>query len=438
LHFIVAHQYAVVNYYLKGIYNIMKIAAIIAEYNPFHKGHEYHVTKTREITGATHVVAVMSGNFTQRGDIAILPKHTRAEAALKSGVDLVTELPVAFALSSAEQFATGAVAILNALFANHAENHAENHEGIVLSFGSECGDVELLKEAAGAVHYAQTTDEFFAAMRAGKSYPAALQSAVETFYTDDVTDVLTHPNNTLAVEYIKALNESGSSIQPFTVRRIGAGHDCLNSANSPDSELCGGILCASQIRKMMSAGEDVTGFVPTSDLRPPTSEFAALHRLEAAILAKLRMMSAKEIKRAPNVTGGLENRIYKAARAAKSLPELYFLAKTKRYTLARIRRAVLCCFLGITQSDVKLMPQYVRILGMNDRGRELLGVLGKGCPLPVDTSLAALAKKSDSANRQAMLEGRCTDVYGLAFAERRVCGRDFTTPHIYTGEAAQE
>jgi predicted nucleotidyltransferase len=372
----------------------MKTAAIIAEYNPFHDGHRYHIEQTREITGASHVVAVMSGNFTQRGDAAIFPKHKRAEMALSGGADLVIELPAAFALSSAEQFAQGAVTLLNALGCVE-----------VLSFGSESGDIESLKEAAGAVHYAQTTDEFFEAMKKGKSYPAALQSAVQEYYTDDIVDVLTSPNNTLAVEYLKALNETGSCIKPFTVKRIGAAHDDRNPAptNFP---------CACQIRKIMLEKGSEAG-----------EACADIQRLETAILAKLRMMTANQIKKAPNVQGGLENRIFKAARAARSLNELYFLSKTKRYTLARIRRAVLCCFLGITHGDVKLMPQYVRILGMNSKGRQ---VLGRECSLPMDTSLAALMKKSDGCKRQALLEDRCTNIYGLAFEKKLVCGRDFT------------
>ncbi|MCL2036390.1 MAG: nucleotidyltransferase family protein [Oscillospiraceae bacterium] len=385
----------------------MKTAAIIAEYNPFHDGHRYHIEQTRSLTGATHVVIVMSGNFTQRGDVAILPKHTRAKAALQNGADLVVELPVAFALSSAEQFATGAVTILNKL-------------GCVdlLSFGSECGDTEILKDAAGAVHYAQTTDEFFAAMKSGKTYPAALQSAVEKYYTDDVVGVLTGANNTLAVEYIKALNESGSSIQPFTVKRIGAGHDehilPCNESLDLHGKAAIGIKSASQIRKeLLQCEKD-----------GKSGDYADILRLETAILAKLRLMSPNQIKRAPNVHGGLENRIFKAARAARSLSELYFLSKMKRYTLARIRRAVLCCFLGINVGDVKIGPQYIRILGMNSRGREILGAADESAV--IDSSLATLMKKSDLAKRQALLEERCTNIYSLAFEKRRVCGKEFT------------
>ncbi|MCL1832636.1 MAG: nucleotidyltransferase family protein [Oscillospiraceae bacterium] len=387
----------------------MKTAAIIAEYNPFHNGHKHHIEQTRALTGATHVVVAMSGNFTQRGDVAIIDKYARAQAALLNGADLVAEIPAAFVLSSAEQFATGAVTLLNALGCVD-----------VLSFGSECGDAKLLEEAAGAVHYATQTDEFYGAMRRGKSYPAALQSAVEAYYTDDVVDVLAHPNNTLAVEYIKAINESGSSMKPFTIPRKDAEHDQIKQDYTD-------IVSASQLRALLLEGKVTDSLTPMN--LDDVHDFADVRRLETAILAKLRTMSPKDIKKAPGITGGLENRIFRAARGARTLPELYFLAKTKRYTLARIRRAVMCCFLGITLSDVKLGVQYVRILGMNERGRELLGEC-KSCPLPIDTSLAALMKKSDKAAHQARLEDRCTNVYGLAFEKPRLCGRDFTEKPI--------
>ena len=395
----------------------MKISAIIAEYNPFHNGHKYHIEETRRLTGASHVLVVMSGNFTQRGDLAIVPKHRRAESALLNGADLVIELPVAFALSSAEQFASGAVTLLNAVCGEIPDT--------VLSFGSESGDIDLLSESAGAVQYALTTDEFYAAMKRGKTYPAALQYAVEKYYTDDIVEVLTTPNNTLAVEYLKALSESGSSIKPFTITRSESSHDEHRSDYKD-------IVSASQLRKMLLDGNDVSMLTPMnfdeSD-RGNGVDLADISRLETAILAKMRGLSEKDIKKSPNVNGGLENRIFKAARAARNLSELYFLSKTKRYTLARIRRAVLCCFLGITESDVKLNPQYVRILGMNDRGKEILAHSEK-CPFPIDTSLSALMNKSDECKRQAVLEDRCTNVYSLAFENRLICGKEFTEKPI--------
>jgi predicted nucleotidyltransferase len=183
-----------------------------------------------------------------------------------------------------------------------------------------------------------------------------------------------------------------------------------------------------QIRSYLLSGNDVAAFTPM-DLGDENHNLADIRRLEVAVLARLRTMSPKEMQKAPNVQGGLENRLYKAAKAARSLSELYFLTKTKRYTLARIRRAVMCCFLGITHSDVKLKPQYLRVLAMNETGKAILSS-AKESTLPIDTSLAALAKKSEGAARQALLEDRCTNVYGLALEKRRVCGHEFTEKFV--------
>lgn len=384
----------------------MNVCGIVCEYNPFHNGHRHHIEQTRESFGATHIVGVMSGNFTQRGDAAIVDKYKRAETALKNGVDLVIELPVAFSLASAEQFAQGAVFLLNSLGCVN-----------MISFGSECGNINQLKEAAGAVCFARESDELTSYMSKGMSYPAALQKAIGRFYTDDVIETLATPNNTLAVEYIKALDELASPIKPVTVRRKAAGHD---SDVSADPE----IASASQIRKLLQAGEDISVLAPECDF----SNIASLANLETAILSKLRFMSKSDIEKTPNVLTGLENRIYKAVRVSTSLNELLFLIKTKRYTLARIRRIVLSAYLGITKNDLKNNPSYVRILGMNGRGKEILAAAQ--CELPIDTSLAQLAKKSDIAMKQAKLEERCDNQYALALSKKQVCGLDYTAKPV--------
>lgn len=386
----------------------MNVCGIVCEYNPFHNGHKYHIQQTRENFGATHIVGVMSGNFTQRGDIAIVDKYKRTETALKNGVDLVIELPVAFSLSSAEQFAQSAVFLLNSLGCVN-----------MLSFGSECGNIDQLKEAAGAVCYARESDELTNYMKNGMSYPAALQKAIEKFYTEDVIETLAAPNNTLAVEYIKALDELASPIKPVTVKRKSAGHD---AEETTDPE----IASASQLRKLLQAGEDISAFAPDCDF----SNIASLSNLEIAILSKLRSMSKSEVEKTPNVLIGLENRIYKAARVSTNMNELLFLIKTKRYTLARIRRIVLSAYLGITKNDLKNSPSYVRILGMNSKGKEILAAAK--CELPIDTSLAQLAKKSDIAAKQAKLEERCDNQYALALSKRQVCGIDYTAKPIIT------
>ena len=384
----------------------MNVCGIICEYNPFHNGHKYHIRQTREKFGATHIVGIMSGNFTQRGDVAIVDKYKRTETALKNGVDLVIELPVAFSLSSAEQFAQGAVFLLNSLGCVN-----------MLSFGSECGNMGQLKEAAGAVCFARESDELTNYMKNGMSYPAALQKAIDKFYTEDVVETLAVPNNTLAVEYLKALDEFASPIKPVTIKRKSAGHD---SESSADPE----IASASQIRRLLQAGEDISAFVPNCDF----SNIASLTNLETAILSKLRYMTKKEIEKTPNVLTGLDNRIYKAVRVSTNLNELLFLIKTKRYTLSRIRRIVLSAYLGITKNDLKNNPSYVRILGMNSRGKEILAAAE--CKLPIDTSLAQLAKKSDAAMKQAKLEERCDNQFALALEKRQVCGLDYTAKPV--------
>ena len=383
----------------------MKTCGIIAEYNPFHNGHKFQIEETKRRFGATHIVAVMSGNFTQRGDVAIYDKYKRAEIALKNGVDLVIELPVAYALASAEQFALGAVSLLNSL-------------GCVdmLSFGSECGDIELLHETAGAVIYAQNHDDFFRFMRGGDTFPVALQKTIEKYYESDIINTLTEPNNTLAVEYLKAMDELGCIFEPVTIGRTGAAHD--------GEETTENIASASKIRRMILSGEDVSAYVPEL----PEADVADIRRLETAILAKLRTMSCKEIEKAPNVLMGLENRIYKAARVSSNLAELYMLIKTKRYTLARIRRIVLACFLGIKKADLKNDPSYIRILGMNGKGREILAAAD--CKIPMDTSLKGLAAAGVVQKRQAGLEESAGNMYALAFEKNKPCGLDYTTKPI--------
>lgn len=383
----------------------MKIAGIICEYNPFHNGHAYHIQQTKEKFGATHIAAVMSGNFTQRGDVAITDKWKRAEAALKGGADLVIELPVAYALGSAEQFAYGAVSLLNSL-------------GCVdlLSFGSECGDIEMLGEVVGAVQYAVQTEEFFTFMRNGDTYPVALRKAIEKYYTDDVIETLATPNNTLGIEYMKQLDSFGSSIKPVTIKRFGASHD--------SDKLKDNTASASQLRKMIAERQDVSAFMPEMAI----TDYADIGRLETAILAKLRTMSLEELEQTPNVLMGLENRIHKAARIAPTLNDLLFLIKTKRYTMARLRRIILCAFLGITKNDLKNPPSYVRILGMNSKGKEILSKAD--CNIPIDTSLMALLKKGELQRKQALLEEKCDNIYALAFEKRLPCGIDFTAKPI--------
>ncbi|MCH5203315.1 MAG: nucleotidyltransferase family protein [Oscillospiraceae bacterium] len=389
----------------------MNTAAIIAEYNPFHNGHRYHIEQTRK-AGATHIVSIMSGNFVQRGDLAIFDKYARTKTALDNGVDLVIELPARYSLMSAEGFARGAVGIISAL------NCVD-----MLSFGSECGDISALKEASAAIEYCIHSSKFDEQIQRGQSYPAALQKALREYYTEDVSEIIQSPNNTLAIEYLSALDNIGSRIKPFTITRTAA-HD---SDISKSDEEYGELTSASAIRRKIRNNEDYSAFAPV--VEAPTAD---LPRLECAVLAKLRMLSPDDFEQIYDCINGLGNRLYKASRAARSLDELYFLAKNKSVTLARVRRAVLCAFLGITKTISAAPPAYIHVLGMNERGKEILAAANSS--IPVDTSLRALSKTSPAAHKQAVFEARLGDVYSLAFETPRPCGSDFTAKPIIVGD----
>ncbi len=391
----------------------MTIAGIIAEYNPFHNGHAYQINSTRA-RGATHVVACMSGNFTQRGECAILPKHTRAKAALLGGADLVVELPLPYAVSSAERFAFGGVSILNAL-------------GCVelLSFGSECGDAMQLENAARALDHPDFSPVLKKHLKEGTVFPRARQLALHEALGDETAEVLSHPNNTLGVEYIKALHRLNSGIAPMTIPRKGAAHESDSAS--------GAFASASLLRRrMLEDDKSWTGYVPqdAADLyRAEVSDGHApctLMRLERAVLARLRALPREAFTRFPDVTEGLEGRIYKAVRAATGLDELYSLIKSKRYTLSRVRRMVLCAFLGVETARLLQPPPYIRVLGFNARGAEILARAKDTASLPVGTSLADMVRLGGDGKRFAELEAAATDLFVLCAPDAQACGLDFT------------
>lgn len=390
----------------------MKISGIICEYNPFHNGHLYHIRETRK-NGATHIVAVMSGNFVQRGDTAVMDKLDRARLAVRSGADLVIELPVQYCLSSAEMFATGAVILLNSL-------------GVVeeLSFGSECGDIEKLIRAmqvveAVSVKYA---DDIRGIMEKGYTYPRALTSVI--YGVDEQSaEILNEPNNLLAIEYLRALKNLKSKIKPFTVKRTDAPHDSMQPSN--------GFASASFIRDRISStgGSGISGY--TTPLwseavakAASSGELADISRLERVILYKLRTTEPQEIAKINDVGQGLEYRIYNA-RMAGSLDELLCTVKTKRYTMARIRRILLSLLIGITKSDITKAPPYGRILAINERGKEILSAAKGKASLPYSTSIAKLEQLNSTAKRFAELEIRASDIYGLALDTVNSAQKDY-------------
>ena len=388
----------------------MKVSGIVCEYNPFHNGHLFHIRKTRE-NGATHVVAVMSGNFVQRGDVAVIDKLERARLAVRSGADLVIELPVQYCLASAENFASGAVYLLDSLGAVDE-----------LSFGSECGDVEKLLKAMETVDTAAVThaEEIKSIMEKGYTYPRALNSVVNG-YDPNAATIIAEPNNTLAIEYLRALKRFDSNIRPYTVKRVNVSHDSYETDN--------GFTSASNIRDMIERGALVDEFTTnewaqTIKTAISKGEIASFSRLERVMLYKLRTSNLDEIERICDVGQGLEHRIY-GARMAGSIDELLFTVKTKRYTMARIRRIMLDLLIGVTKEDMKQLPPYGRILAFNERGREVLARAKDRAKIPFASSIAKLSQLSDIAERFAELEIRASDIYGLALETVTSAEKDY-------------
>lgn len=368
----------------------MKISGIVCEYNPFHNGHMYHIEETRK-KGATHIVAVMSGNFVQRGDIAVLDKFNRAEIAVKLGADLVIELPVQYSLAPAELFARGAVHLLHSL-------------GVVdeLSFGSEIGDISRLISAAEAMAEIAESPKIREYTEKGYTYAKAV-SAVLGEVNPEAAKITAEPNNILGVEYIKAIRHFSSDISPFTVMRAGAAHD--------SGDTCESFASASYIREHMA---ESAAFLPEISAKAISGDTADIHRLERVILYRLRTASLEEIKNTSDCADGLAERIY-SARNSVSLDEFFETVKTKRFTMARIRRIILSLLIGIKSEDMKNLPPYIRILAFNERGREILGAAKGKSLIPFDTSLVKLSRINAISWRFAELEAAASDIYGLAY-----------------------
>ena len=390
----------------------MPTAGIVAEYNPFHNGHAHHIAKTRE-AGATHIVSVTSGHFTQRGEPATMPKRPRCEAALSGGADLIVELPLPWACASAETFAFGAVFILNAL-------------GCVdlLSFGSESGNIESIQKAAEMLTQADGSKELAQALKTGASFPRARSRAVEQLFPQAETGLLKNPNDTLAIEYLKTLLKLRSPIKPFAVKRSGARHD----AHRPEE----GFASASHIRSLMAEGRfsEALAFIPEearpvylAACRQGLTPFA-MSAAEISILSQLRRMTAEEFAGLPDVAEGLENRIFKAASVSGSYEELLNRIKTKRFTLARIRRIIMAAWLGLSSDYTGNPPPYIRVLGFNNRGSEILAAAKKSATLPIVTRHSHIPDLGGEAARVYALECRAADLYGLCLPTRQPCGKE--------------
>ena len=391
----------------------MNIAGITAEYNPFHTGHAYQISALKAQLGPdTSVVAVMSGSWVQQGRPAVTDKWTRARMALNGGADLILELPTVWAAASAESFARGAVELLCRC-------------GVIdtLCFGSETGELVPLLAAAECLDSPDYPEQLRKAMEGGASFAAARQAAVEALI-GPAGAALASPNNNLGVEYLRALRSLHSNIKPVTIRREGAAHNSLDRTGE-------GFRSATQLRQHLARGEweAVQPYVPAGNLDILQSAPLADPRLgERAVLACLRKMTAEDWARLPDAGAGegLPQRLERAGRQCQSLDDFFTLAKTRRYAMARLRRMALWAFLGLTAADVPAEPPYLRVLGFNARGREVLKQMKTTAQLPNLTKPAHARELDGPGRRLFELEAQCTDLYGLFLPQLPPPGQEWT------------
>lgn len=383
---------------------MQKTAAVIAEFNPFHNGHKYLLSEVKKNI-ADRTVVIMSGSFVQRGDIAITDKWTRTKSALENGADLVIELPVIYSMNTAQKFAYGAVAILNAT-------------GVIdtLAFGSESGNLKSLKKAADII--AEEPPEISEKIRQyisqGYNFPTARKLAL-----DGIIDaaVLDNPNDILGIEYIRAIIETHSKISPAAIVRSGTDHDSEFKTDN--------IASASEIRRMIRQGADISDYIPdTSSFNVYDPEI-----LGTALIAKIRTSTPEQLRNINDVTEGLENKFIKAASEYTSFDDLCMAVKSKRYTLSRIRRIAWSILLELDKDICSLPPSYIRVLGMNDTGKAILRDMKKKASLPVII-------KPSNYNGDIIFDKNCIaeDIFSLCSSDnqKRTGGNDKKTSPVLT------
>ena len=402
-----------------------KVLGIVAEYNPFHNGHLFHLEESKKITGATYTIAVMSGNFTQRGSTSLIDKWSKAKSAIENGIDLVIELPVLYSISSAENFAEGAIKILNSL-------------GVVdyISFGAETSNIDILEKVADILY--REPKEFKAILshelEKGNSFPKARENALLMYLNDIKTysNVLSSPNNILGIEYLKALKKYKSSIIPICIHRYEAEYN--------DISYTGNIASSTAIRNIVKNN----GLNILANLMPPYSYSSLIDSIkvghvvpdisvfEREIIYNLRKMSLADIANLPDVNEGLENAIKNAANSCNSIVEFLNIIKSKRYTNTRIQRILLYSLLGISKKDMQISKKinpYIRVLGFNERGKFIVSEDAKANPsLSIITSVKKFVDTNRNKNLNILLEKDiwATNVYTIGYEYDSWNNLDFT------------
>ena len=402
-----------------------RVLGIIGEYNPFHNGHLYHMMQSIEQTNSNYTVCVISGNFVQRGNTSIVDKWTKAEMALKGGADLVIELPTVYSVSSAENFAEGAVKLLNNL-------------GIVdnISFGMEAKDISLLNNIATVLY--QEPKDYVTILNhelsKGISFPKARENAVMMYLNDikKYINVMTSSNNILAIEYLKALKKLRSTMYPVGITREKVLYN--------DEFIVDDFASATAIRRMITRREyeEIRKVMPKFSYNIMANNVNQgkyvidLSIFQKEILYTLRKMSVAEIAELPDVSEGLENAIKNASDSCNSLVDLISIVKSKRYTQTRIQRILVYALLGITKKDMEISKKinpYIRILGVSNRGKTLISEITRlGNNVPVITSVKKFMTESKNKNLKRLLQIdiNATDIYTLGYQKDAYANLDYT------------
>ncbi len=360
----------------------MKNVAIVAEYNPFHTGHAYHIRKIREEFGEdATIIALMSGTFVQRGDIAIADKWVRAEAAVRGGVDLVLELPFPYSAAGAEFYADAAVSLLLSV------------GGIdVLSFGSESGDLDTLTRIASRMQTMEYKSALLSALKekSPSGYPETAEAVYRSLYPNDRTENFFRPNNILAAEYLKALSKRGASVLPHTVKRAGADYTAttLTPGVHPSATALRALLRSNDRTALELMPRESADVYRAALLRGECP--ADAERLSPAILSFFRLNPTPTVSDIRDATGGLYTRLAKKSREATGITSLASLSETKKYTNARIRRAMWFSFFGVTSPEVSKAPAYTQVLALNGRGQSFLKNAKRKADIPILTKPSAI------------------------------------------------
>ena len=404
-----------------------KVLGIVGEYNPFHNGHLYHLEQSKKMTSSNYTVAIMGGNFTQRGSTSLIDKWSKAEAAIQNGIDLVIELPVLYTTSSAENFAYGAIKILDSL------NLVD-----YLCFGSECGDISILDDIVQVLVEEPKAYRTLLSheLSTGVSFPKAREKALMMYLGNmrRFANVLSSPNNILGIEYLKALKKQDSFIQPVTIKRQEAEHN--NNMFSSSSRFASGSAIRSacispnidQLQKYMP--ED--SFYLLEDCLKKGNYVKDLSAFDKEILYTLRRMTIADIANLPDVSEGLEYAIKDAANSCNSVVELLTLIDTKRYTKTRLQRILLYAILGITKDDMQLSKKvtpYIRILGFNENGKKIISEASRRNPkLNLITSPKKFMDDSSNKNLKHLLQKDiwASNVYTLGFEYESKANLDYT------------